>query len=163
MLRATEPPSRSHPSMLAPSVVRLFFWGCPAAVLRAVSRVVVNTINGLPFWGVSHVFVKKFIGHPSIAYRNPSPPVSLKCVIGGVGTPVPHVNPRCSAFRKFGLLIRNEFLHQRTRNFLAKASATMNQAPNYAFLVNGLLLPARAREYPLCIPSILARQGEKSS
>lgn len=37
-------------------VSTLFLWGCPAAILRRVVAIIIDTVNGLSFRGVPHIF-----------------------------------------------------------------------------------------------------------
>lgn len=82
------------------SIILLFFTSCPAAVLRRVRTIIIDTIQAVVTrWSRPHIGDEvTYIPRPSIAHVDPSPPVSPPGCAIRVGTPLDHTVPKIVQF-----------------------------------------------------------------
>lgn len=80
--------------VVSTSVVRLLGWSCPTAIIRAIAKFVVSSVQRLSSRHVSHIRVEILEAHPSIADAYSAPAILRKIETSRIGAPLEHSYPR---------------------------------------------------------------------
>lgn len=87
-------PARECQKHVLTAVAILFLSRGPSAVIRAIIAIVVDAVQGLSLWPISHIFVKGSERlSPSVAYANPSSSIVRVCSVVWIAAATDHLAP----------------------------------------------------------------------
>lgn len=136
----------------------LFGSSGPSAIVRRVSAIVVDALDGLTGWALAHVGQKSFKVKPFVADANAPGPVSVKALAFGVAASINHVLPGqkfSSSPSPLGLSMSGDLVY-------VKASAAASIAPFQGRAVWACCAATVAKAFPsdLAVLGALCGHGD---
>ena len=130
----------------------------PSAIARFIVAVVIDALNRVTFWAITHVCVKGSKGLPLWTNGDSTPTINRVLVVVRVAASRLHVAPAVVGSRWLLCMtsITNTMLKVSSRGFLvALAAARSGHAFVKTSLVNAFLLPASTKAVPIPMASFV--------